>query len=481
MHKTIIACLTSAILTACSHSVQISSQCGMDAVIVPDYAGVTLPCNIGPISFSIADIDKAALIIAKGNDTLCIKTDNGTFNIKENVWRSLLQNTDSLLFTICKKDNGKWVAFNTFSIYVSPDSIDTHLVYRKIHPSHGLWGKMSINERNLENNTERQLYDNRAGDGNCINCHSFCNGNPDKWQIHIRKRYSGTYIMDGDNTKRLQLADKSLGNPVYANWHPNGRFIAYSTNSTFFRIHTNHINSKHPNIWEVMDDRSDVMIVDIATGKAIRSQLTASPDKYETFPCFSPDGQWLYFCSANGYEDVTDAYDSVQYNICRIRFDAESMALGPEIDTIYNATDDGGSASFPRISPDGRWLCFTRSEYGNFSICHREADLYLISLQDDSAKAYPLAAANSDETESYHCWSGNSRWLVFSSKRDDAIYTRPYFTHIDAQGNATKPFEMPWLNARHYYDLQMNAYNIPEFTNGEVRTFNIAKMKETGK
>ncbi|MBR5274892.1 MAG: hypothetical protein IKU33_06590, partial [Bacteroidales bacterium] len=62
----------------------------------------------------------------------------------------------------------------------------------------------------------------------------------------------------------------------------------------------------------------------------------------------------------------------------------------------------------------------------------------------------------------------NSRWLVFSTRRDDGLYTKPYFSYIDEDGNAHKPFLLPQRDPRRHYDSQMYAYNIPEFVSGKV-------------
>ena len=81
-----------------------------------------------------------------------------------------------------------------------------------------------------------------------------------------------------------------------------------------------------------------------------------------------------------------------------------------------------------------------------------------------------MDALNSDDSESYHSGSGNSRCLVFSSRSDDGLYTKPYFAYIDEDGNAHKPFLLPQRNPKAYYDAQMYAYNIPEFIDDKVRT-----------
>ena len=79
-----------------------------------------------------------------------------------------------------------------------------------------------------------------------------------------------------------------------------------------------------------------------------------------------------------------------------------------------------------------------------------------------------MTALNSGDVESYHSWSGNSRWMVVSSRRGDGLYTRPYISYVDEDGQAHKPFLLPQENPKKYYDSQMFSYNIPEFIEGEI-------------
>jgi hypothetical protein len=181
---------------------------------------------------------------------------------------------------------------------------------------------------------------------------------------------------------------------------------------------------------------------------------------------FSPDGKTLYFCSADSVPMPND-YRDVKYSLCAIAFDTETRTFGDIVDTLYNARTNNKSVSFPRISPDGKHLMFTLSDYGNFSIWHKEADLYMVSLNNDSI--FPLSTLNSNDVESYHSWSSNSRWVVFSSRRDNGLYTQPFIAYIDSCGNAHKPFLLPQEETG-YYDSLMKSFNIPEFTTGNVRT-----------
>jgi hypothetical protein len=109
---------------------------------------------------------------------------------------------------------------------------------------------------------------------------------------------------------------------------------------------------------------------------------------------------------------------------------------------------------------------FTLSGYGNFSIWHKDADLYSYDLQN--RKIIPLDALNSNDVESYHSWSSNSRWVVFSSRRIDGLYTRPYIAYINDDGEPAKPFLLPQKDVDFYHRL-MKSYNIPEFVTGKVK------------
>ena len=78
-----------------------------------------------------------------------------------------------------------------------------------------------------------------------------------------------------------------------------------------------------------------------------------------------------------------------------------------------------------------------------------------------------MKALNSPDTESYHSWSSNGRWVIFSSRRDDGSFTRPFIAHIDEEGNASRPFELP-MSRPEAHRLSMKSYNVPEFMRGPV-------------
>lgn len=321
---------------------------------------------------------------------------------------------------------------------------------------------MSICQRDLESFRETRIYSNSQGKGNCVNCHSFCDRDPGRILIHMRAELPGTYIFhDGRKEKLETKTDRTISSLVYPYWHPSGHYAAFSVNKTNQVLH-----STDPNRIEVFDEASDVVVYDIRNHQIVTADNICSEAAFETFPTFSPDGRSLYFCSAKAVEPMPEGYKEVRYSLCRVDFDPSDCSFGQRTDTLYNAAVQGGSVSFPRISPDGKILAFTLSGYGNFSIWHKDADIHCIDLR--SGSTCPMTALNSGDVESYHSWSGNSRWMVVSSRRGDGLYTRPYISYVDEDGQAHKPFLLPQKNPKKYYDSQMFSYNIPEFIEGEI-------------
>ena len=108
---------------------------------------------------------------------------------------------------------------------------------------------------------------------------------------------------------------------------------------------------------------------------------------------------------------------------------------------------------------------FTLGGFGVFHIWHTDADLYLMDLQ--SGQTRPMTEMNSDNVESYHSWSSNGRWVIFSSRRTDGNFTRPFIAYFDKNGKGRKAFELPQEDPDMHRQF-MRSYNIPEFMNGPV-------------
>lgn len=446
--------------------IAISGQLTDEVVIFPDYKDVTIPPNIAPLNFQAEVAEESCLLITDaGGNELQVHAKNGLFDIPIKAWRQLLSSNKGkdLTLAVCKFQEGKWMAYQPFSIHVAEEEIDSYLAYRLVQPGYYYWNQMGIYQRNLESFEQTAIYENKFTDYNCVNCHSFPARNPEKMLFHQRAKHAGTVLVQGEQIEKLNTkTPETISALVYPYWHPSERFIALTVNDTrqaFF--------DHSENILEVYDNASDVMIYDIEKHEVFSHPLLSSGDAFETFPTFSPDGKSLYFCSATKVEGLPQTYKDVHYSLCRIDIDVENRTFGTQVDTLYNAVTNGMSVSFPRISPNERFLVMTLHEEGNFSIWHPDADLYLLDLDNGNMK--PLSEANSPfATDSYHSWSSNSRWLAFSSRRIDGLYTRLFFTYIDSEGKEHKPFMLPQRDPAKFYESLFFSYNIPEFITGKV-------------
>lgn len=441
-------------------NVQISKELDDSPSIFPDYKDVTVPYNIAPLNFSYMGKEECCLIVTGVDGEMQVEGRNGLFSFSGSAWKNLMEHNKgkALKLVVAIRSGSEWVAYKPFHLYVAPEPIDAYLSYRLIPPGYEGWKDMGLYQRNLENYEQTAIYENKLTDGNCVNCHSYCNRDPDKMLFHARAGFGGTIMIRDKVIEKLNTkTDSTMSTLVYPYWHPSGRYVAFSVNKTKQSFFNN-----HPNRVEVYDSASDVVVYDVQMHQISYSPLTKSPESFETFPTFSPDGRSLYYCSANAVDSMPQKYREVKYSLCRIDFNPENMTFGNQVDTLFNAPLYGKSASFPRISPDGKFLAFTLHEFGNFSIWHKDADLYMINLQ--TKQIYPLSQANSDDVDSYHSWSENSRWMVFSSRRTNGLYTRPYIAYIDEKGNAHKSFLLPQKHPLAYYKQLMHSYNIPEFT-----------------
>ena len=441
--------------------------------IYPDYVDVTIPINIAPLTFEMDDnqSEEIAVRYSFGSEEIICRGEKSQPAIDE--WKALTSAAKGKTIQVetysCK--DGQWTRYKPFSINVSPDSIDTYISYRLISPSYVSYEELTINQRCLENYDESVIYDNmlctEGPNGQCINCHNYQQYNPDRMLFHARQNLGGTVIVYDGKVRKINMRNDSiLSAGVYPSWHPELPIVVFSTNSTHQAFHV-----KDPNKIEVYDTASDLIAYDVLKNEV--TNIENDPNELEVFPFWAPDGKAVYYCSAHfEYPDSTDnhvyeyvkRYDDVKYNIYRKSFDPTTMTFGPR-EMVFEASRLNRSAILPRISPDGRFLMFALAKYGVFHIWHRDADLWIFDLQKKTVR--PIRELNSRDTESYHSWSSNSRWVIFSSRRYDGNYTRPFIAHIDENGRGTKPFELPCADPD-YHRQFMKCYNIPEFMRGPV-------------
>lgn len=456
------------ILAICSCSVskpENAEQVNELPPIYPDYIGVTIPVEIAPLDFDYNGGEfETMYVLAKGSKSGELEAGGTTIDFDMDDWHELTRQNQGgeISMTVYVKQEGKWKQYQDFKVFVSNHPLEEWgLTYRRIAPGYEVYGKLGLYQRDLSTFEETPIIENTYVAGACFNCHTSNRTNPDQFTFHVRGDHGATMVQQHGNREWLKARNDSLhGSMVYPYWHPSGKYCAYSTNQTHQSFHA--VRGERI---EVFDQASDVFVFNPNTHELLLDKRLMTPDHYETYPVFSPDGKTLYFCSSDA-KPIPSEYKEIRYNICKIDFNAENGTYGEKIDTVFHASALGKSATHPRPSYDGKYLMFTLADYGCFPIWHNEADNYILNLQTGEAK--PLTEANSPQTDSWHNWNVNSHWFVFTSRRGNGLYTRLYLAHIDDNGNVSKPFLLPQRNPAEYYDSLIDSYNTPDFTAREV-------------
>lgn len=440
--------------------------------IDPDYTNIVIPCNIAPMNFTILGDADAYILRVEGSKggSIEVKGPRIQYGLKE--WKSLLDANKGgeLKYTIYAREDGQWGKMKSFSNFVAEDPIDEFLTYRLLAPSYEFYTAFSIRERNLSTGKDREVYNNRLHynprEQQCMNCHQFQNYRTENWQMHVRQVLGGTLIVTGNQSRKVNLkTDFTPSAGVYPAWHPSERLIAYSVNKTRQFFHEKNIHKL-----EVQDPFSELILYDIDRNEV--SYASKDSLAFETFPAWAPDGKTLYYsCSQQpefarmSSDSIAICFEKLHYDIVKRSFDVNTKTFG-EAETVFDALSHEQSALLPRISPDGRFMLFSLGEYGTFHIWHRDSDLWAMNLE--TGESYALEAANSSDADSYHNWSSNGRWIVFTSRRDDGLFTRTYFAYFDKDGVAHKAFVMPDSKPGQRKD-EVYSYNVPEFSIEPIR------------
>ena len=464
-HLFLSLCLSvSVFLLSCSSRPDNPTLVSQLPAIYPDYIGVTIPADIAPLNFNFSDeaIDRMDVIVKgdKGGE-LHVNGEWADFDIDE--WHALTEQNQGgkLTVTVCTEKDGQWTQYKDFDILVSETRLDDWgLTYRRIKPGYEVGGDIGIYQRELGSFDEYAIITETVVPGRCFNCHTANRTNPNRLTMQMRGEGGGTMIQkDGHQAWVETKTDSTKAAGSYSYWHPQGDYVALAVNS----VHQAFFTGTGQRI-EVYHTFSNVEVLDTRTNELILSPLLQTDD-LEIFPAFSHDGKWLYYSTSKPCR-VPAEYEKVKCSLCRIAFDAEKGVFGETVDTLLNGPATDRSYVLARPSYDGRWLMYCASSRGNFPVSQNDADLWLMDLKTGESRE--LKELNTPQSESYHNWSENSRWFVFSSKREDGMYTKLYLATIDEQGRVSKPFLLPQRHPRLFYREMMDAYNCPDFTKTKV-------------
>lgn len=198
-----------------------------------------------------------------------------------------------------------------------------------------------------------------------------------------------------------------------------------------------------------------------ATGKLEPLPGADDPEYAQASAFWSPDGKYLVFARAKAREPYPEGQKMAEYandpNETQIQYDLYRIPFnggkGGQAEPLAGASQNGMSNSFPKVSPDGRWIVYVQARNG--LLMRPDSQLYIVPAQGGTPRRMHC---NTPLMNSWHSFSPNGRWLVFSSK-GRSPYTQMYLTHIDDDGNDSPAILIENATASN------RAVNIPEFVN----------------
>ena len=222
-----------------------------------------------------------------------------------------------------------------------------------------------------------------------------------------------------------------------------------------------------------------LVVYDTETGTYAPLPGADDPDYVQSNPTWSPDGEYVVFARSRTYQneavanatsillDEKDVPEFIEdkepfkFDLYRVPFNG---GRGGTAEPLEGASHNGKSNFFAKYSPDGKWIVFTQAE--NYMLLMPDSELFIIPAEGGEARRL---LANTPRMNSWHSFSSNGRWLVFSSKANTP-YTQLFLTHIDEDGNSTPPVVLDRFTGTY------GAANIPEFV--PLPAESIAKIDE---
>ena len=214
---------------------------------------------------------------------------------------------------------------NLFPVYIITDSIDPYIAYRLIEPGYESWHEMDIRQRALNCFKEDIIISSNMNEKGCVNCHSFCN-----YSLQSSCFMHGL-LQEGQSLLKIT----SLPKCNYRNSdHPKKELIPTGIHRQIYHFFqpippVSLFYSRNPNLIEVHDPESDLVLYDLVHNTVITDPRFNGPASFETFPAWAPDGKRLYYCTAPAGQ-LPKRLKEIKYSICSVSFNPDNGSFGEQ-------------------------------------------------------------------------------------------------------------------------------------------------------
>lgn len=305
----------------------------------------------------------------------------------------------------------------------------------------------------------------------CANCHSFAadgsrmsmdiDGPDGDKGAHATMAVSARISVERDDIFSWNDFGPSQGQSgksagLFPRISPDGRHVAATINEQVYV--QNYMDFRF--LQTFYPTKGVIAVYDQASGQIKKLPGADDPQYVQSNPEWSPDGKEIVFIRAmarDSYGKGERAKYANDPNETQIRYDLYRVPFnggnGGMAEPVIGASSNGMSHSFPKFSPDGKWIVFVRANNG--LLMRPDSKLCIIPSGGGEAR---IMTCNMSPMNSWHTWSPNGKWLAFSSKAFGP-FTRIFLTHVDAEGWDSPAVLLPNCTAAN------RAVNLPEFAN----------------
>ncbi len=385
--------------------------------------------------------------------------------------------TEPVSFTIIGEQKGilaKKYSSGKVTYSFSKDSVGASIFYRAVPLPFG-YAVTHVDEiewysGRIDGSKPHKVLDNIPV---CANCHSFSNTGLVAMDVDYANDKGSYIIAPSKDTVQLTFdkvitwsdykrEEGGLTFGLLSQVSPNGKYVLSMVKDRSVFVPVDNLEYS-----QLFFPIKGIIVVYDRNAKNYYALPGASDPAYvQGNPNWSPDNSEVMFARANRYrsekiehstsvllniadvEEFISGQQDFKYDLYRVPF---NNGRGGQAIPVPGASKNNMSNYFARYSPDGKWIVFCQAD--NFMLLQRDSKLYIMPASGGEPR---LMTCNTGNMNSWHSWSPNSKWLVFSSKKKGP-YTQLYLTHIDENGNDSPPVFLENLA------FSSKAVNIPEF------------------